>query len=299
MSLYKYRVFETVAKEESFLKAANVLNLTPSAVSHAIAKLENEFGFALFIRDRARVEITQEGEKILPIIGSILRSEDALNQEIARFNGMKTGVLRIGTLETVTRKWFPDIMRTFNQKFPEIEVKILEGTNEDIARWVKTSQVDISFISIISAEDMPEFTILPLHRDEMFCVVPREAAAENREYVTFQELQGQSVILLLENDDSDISIILRKHGIEPTQPMRMQTYDSVITMIRCGFGMGLVAGMACKLCDLSNVNVYRFEPREYRTIGLIVTNEKMPSRAVVEFKKVVDAFLAGHGLNNV
>ena len=65
MSLYGYEIFETVVEQNSFVKAAHVLNLTPSAVSHAIAKLESDIGFPLFIRNRNGVRLTGEAEKIL------------------------------------------------------------------------------------------------------------------------------------------------------------------------------------------------------------------------------------------
>ena len=68
MSLYGYEIFETVVEQNSFVKAAHVLNLTPSAVSHAIAKLESDIGFPLFIRNRNGVRLTGEAEKILPYI---------------------------------------------------------------------------------------------------------------------------------------------------------------------------------------------------------------------------------------
>ncbi len=63
MSIYGYTIFETVLEQNSFIKAASILNLTPSAVSHAIAKLERDVGFQLFIRNRNGISLTREAEK--------------------------------------------------------------------------------------------------------------------------------------------------------------------------------------------------------------------------------------------
>ena len=68
MSIYLYTIFETVAEQSSFVKAAGDLHLTPSAISHAIAKLESDVGFPLFIRSKKGVKLTAEGETLLPHI---------------------------------------------------------------------------------------------------------------------------------------------------------------------------------------------------------------------------------------
>ena len=61
MTLLSYQVFQTVVGQGSFQKAAEILNLTPSAVSHAIASMEQELGFSLFTRNKAGVDLTNYG----------------------------------------------------------------------------------------------------------------------------------------------------------------------------------------------------------------------------------------------
>lgn len=63
MNIYPWYIFSTVAEQKSFIKAASILNISQSAVSHAIAKLENECGYSLFIRNRNSIELTANGRK--------------------------------------------------------------------------------------------------------------------------------------------------------------------------------------------------------------------------------------------
>lgn len=58
MANFAYRVFSEVAKQKTFVSAANVLNVTPSAISHSISGLEEELGFALFVRNRTGIMLT-------------------------------------------------------------------------------------------------------------------------------------------------------------------------------------------------------------------------------------------------
>ena len=62
MSLFSYQIFDAVAKQESFSKAAKNMYLTPSAVSHSIASLENKLGFSLFVRSKTGIKLTNEGK---------------------------------------------------------------------------------------------------------------------------------------------------------------------------------------------------------------------------------------------
>ena len=64
MTLLSYEIFQTIIEQGSFVKAASILHLTPSAVSHSISSLESEVGFPLFIRNKNGVKLTNYGEQI-------------------------------------------------------------------------------------------------------------------------------------------------------------------------------------------------------------------------------------------
>ena len=80
MDTKKYEVFEKTVELSSLTKAAEELGLTQSGVSHIIAALEEEFGFPLLTRSRTGARLTPEGEKIMPFLRDILRSQEQLDQ---------------------------------------------------------------------------------------------------------------------------------------------------------------------------------------------------------------------------
>ena len=63
MTIYQWNVFLAVAEQKSFVRAARVLNVTQSAVSHTIAKMEEEYGYPFFIRNKNNVELTSSGSR--------------------------------------------------------------------------------------------------------------------------------------------------------------------------------------------------------------------------------------------
>ena len=72
MTLLTYQVFKTIADVGRFHKAADILGLTPSAISHAISSMENELGFSVLTRSKAGVNLTNYGEQLLPYVNAVL-----------------------------------------------------------------------------------------------------------------------------------------------------------------------------------------------------------------------------------
>ncbi len=95
MTLLTYQVFKTIADVGSFHKAADILGLTPSAISHAISSMENELGFSVLTRSKAGVNLTNYGEQLLPYVNAVLNCDESLKQEIAELNGLKQGKVKL------------------------------------------------------------------------------------------------------------------------------------------------------------------------------------------------------------
>ena len=80
MTLLSYQIFKTVAEAGSFHKAADLIGLTPSAISHAVSSMEKELGFSIFTRKKAGVTLTSYGEHLMPYVNAVLNSEESLQQ---------------------------------------------------------------------------------------------------------------------------------------------------------------------------------------------------------------------------
>ena len=128
MTLLTYQVFKTIADVGSFHKAADILGLTPSAISHAISSMENELGFSVLTRSKAGVSLTNYGEQLLPYVNAVLNCDESLKQEIAELNGLKQGKVKIGVFSSVCTSWLPEILHSFKKKYTEIDIEVFQGT---------------------------------------------------------------------------------------------------------------------------------------------------------------------------
>ena len=147
MTLLSYQVFQAVVEQGSFRKAAQVLNLTPSAVSHAVTSMEQELGFTIFTRSKSGISLTNYGETLQPYINAVLNSEESLNQAVSKLNGLQQGIVKVGCFSSVCTNWMTDIIESFQVKYPGISLEVYQGTYADVSHWIKTGIVDRGFLS--------------------------------------------------------------------------------------------------------------------------------------------------------
>lgn len=103
MTLLEYRIFHTVTQQGSFARAAQILHLTPSAISHAVSSMEESCGFSLFVRGKGGVSLTRSGEALYPVIRQVLSADEALTQTVGELKGVQRGKVRIGSVQQRVR----------------------------------------------------------------------------------------------------------------------------------------------------------------------------------------------------
>ena len=129
MTLFSYEIFDAVARQGSFNKAAQQLHLTPSAISHAIAVMEEELGFALFNRGKNGVSMTSYGASLYPSIRDVLNSDEALKQSIARLNGLEKGKVKLGVFNSVCASLLPGLLKSFAAHYKNSYLKSANQKN--------------------------------------------------------------------------------------------------------------------------------------------------------------------------
>lgn len=277
MTLLTYQVFKTVADQGSFRKAADILGLTPSAVSHAISAMEGELGFAVLNRSKNGVTLTNSGEHLLPYVNAVLNSDESLQQAIAEFNGLKRGKVKLGCFSSVCTNWLPDIMHSFQKQYPEILLEVFQGTYDDVVYWMKNGIVDLGFLSLSGAKDLP---ITPLCRDPLLCIVPKGMKRESDSpYMGIEEMRNHQFVTQRESTDADIQNFLKENSLDVQSNYHVVDDLSTVAMVANGFGICLMPKMVMK--DIPyQVDSYPVMPKAYRIIGISSLNPDFMSPAV-------------------
>ena len=120
--LKSLQAFEVAARLNSFAKAADELNLTPSAISHQIRFLEERLGLILFHRVHKGVELTEIGEKysaeLITIFAALNKATDKILEDT------KSNILTIHCVPSLAYQWLMPRLKKFNALNPEIDVRL-------------------------------------------------------------------------------------------------------------------------------------------------------------------------------
>src|SRR5882724_9234768 len=125
-SLNGLRAFEAAARHLSFTAAAAELNVTQTAISHQIRRLEEELGIALFVRQNRSLALTAEARDYLPGIRAAFNDLRLATDRLTRKDNDR--VLTVSTLASLAAKWLLPRLSTFQQAHPGIDVRITTST---------------------------------------------------------------------------------------------------------------------------------------------------------------------------
>ncbi len=265
MTLLSYQIFQTVVEQGSFQKAAEMLNLTPSAVSHAVSAMEKELGFSLFVRSKKGVVLTNYGECLLPNINAVLNSEESLKQVIGEINGLQQGTVKVGCFSSVCTNWMPEIIHSFSAEYPAINIEVYQGTYSDVSYWIKNGIVDFGFLSVSSAGDLH---IEPLYEDPLLCVVPADfEKQEPGDRMSISEMRHLTFVSQMETTDADIVNFMKDNGLNVRSGYHVVDDLSTVALVAEGFGICIMPEMVMN--DIPyKVKRYPVDPKASRIIGL-------------------------------
>lgn len=240
MNFSQLQSLVALAETGSFTEAAFAIDLTQSAVSHALAALEKELGVTLLERNRTGVvALTSIGEKVLPHVRSILASASAIEQEAKTARGLASGKVRVGSIESiVSPHLLANVLTNFQIAYPEIEVVLFEGALHEVGGWIENSVVDVGFV-IMPA---PGISNTLITTDEMCLLVPPGHHLRTRQAVTPGELREEGFVM--EKNQCTLSLMQRA-GLVPNKSkpsIRYQASDSatILAMVREGLGITLM-----------------------------------------------------------
>ncbi len=291
MTLLTYEIFRTVLDCGSFAKAADTLHLTPSAVSHSIASMEDEVGFPLFIRLHGGVRLTPSGKEIAPYIKELLSVEENLNQRIEKIKGLEAGSVKLGTVNTVCTAWIPKILKTFRKNYPHITTEIYQGSYTDVINWERNGTIDIGIISEAGNDGLP-FT--PLYRDPLVVAVPKGYMPVGTETISPEDLKDRPFVIQSDGSDEDILRVLHSFGLTVRANCRIIDDQSLMAMVECGEGVSIIPALQTESVN-AKVDFFPLFPEQYRTLGIITNTGRMPSPAAESMKDTIFSFVAGLG----
>ncbi|MGH6818199.1 MAG: LysR substrate-binding domain-containing protein [Methylovirgula sp.] len=152
------RTFAAICDSGSFTKAARAVNLTQSAVSLHVKRLEDQVGSRLIVRNAHGVGLTQQGEVLLSYARRILALREEAEHRLGRDGG---GTIRIGAPEYIDLRPLSSLFAQFSARYPSVRLQIELGIGPDIAALLDMGELDLAILS----QEIGEGDGIPLSRE--------------------------------------------------------------------------------------------------------------------------------------
>ena len=123
----RYLALHKIVELGSFTRAAEALGYTQSAMSQMMASLEDELSIKLLIRSRTGAKLTIEGAELYPYVERLVYQYWAVQEKANEIKGLETGIIRMGTLASISTHWLPELLREFRARYPGVEFVIHQG----------------------------------------------------------------------------------------------------------------------------------------------------------------------------
>ncbi len=281
METARCRAFLAAAETGSFSKAAEALSYTPSGVNQLVTALEKELGFPVFRRNTKGVTLTESGELLLPTVREFLRQEDRIFELSAEMNGLLIGSVTIASYSSIATHWLPAVIRAFQQDYPQIRIKLMEGIWQEVSKWLDDRAADIGFLSY--QEGMP-YDFIPLAEDPMLALLPKDHPLAQAGTYPLENCKYDRFIMPALGCDDDVEALFAKNGIEPNVQFTTLESLSVMSMVEQGLGMSVMNKLITekRICDIVMLPI---DPPSQITLGVAMNSKADVSPAVKMFLK--------------
>lgn len=194
MELRLLRYFLTVAKEQSFTKAAEQLHITQPTLSRQMTALEDELGITLFLRNGKRTTLTDEGILLKRCALEILNLEEKTLKELKGKEDVVEGTITIGCGEFAAVETLARICKTYKEKYPLVQITLHTATADTVYEMMKKGLVDI--VLFLEPMDTEGLDYIRIADCDHWCVGmrPDDPLAE-KELIKKEDLIGKPLIL--------------------------------------------------------------------------------------------------------
>ncbi len=260
----RYIALQKIIELGSFTKAAESLGYTQSSVSQMVASLEDELGIKVLSRSRTGVKLTIEGAKLYPFIERSIISYRSMQEKANEIKGLETGIIRVGTISSITCHWMPILIKGFQEIYPQVQFLFHQGDYTLIPEWIRTGAVDFGFITPAAT---PDLKTIPIKNGEMLAVLPKTHPLANSPSVPLKELIKEPFILLEEGSFSEPVNAFHDAGLEADIKYTIHDDYAIMTMVEAGLGVSILAELMLRRTNF-DIACLPIEPPVYRSLAI-------------------------------
>ncbi len=224
------RALTVIADSGGITRAAKRLNLSQSAVSHKMKRLEQKINRTVFVRAKGKMNLTPDGEKLLDYARHLVRLHDDACAEF--YQSDLAGELRLGITEDITAPGVAQILSNFSSSFPNVALSSRVSHTPELIRCLNAGEIDMALIEVFESEQLS--TDHALGRQEVVWLQSDD----------FVYNQDGAIPFVTYHKDCFYKAWAEQALIARGQSLRVvfecPSIDGIINAVRSGLGIGLV-----------------------------------------------------------
>lgn len=291
IELRQLRYFLAVADRLHFARAAESLHISQPSLSQQIRALEEELGVVLFERSKRHVALTPDGEALLPYARKLVALADDAEEEFAERSGLRRGHVRLGATPTLGAHLLPRVIGGFFEKYPGLELTIVEDGSDRLARELDQGVIDLALLVEDQSTHGSAFELLL--EEEIVVAVPAGHPAADGRAVRLADLKAEKFILCREGYHLRALTFsaCEEAGFTPKVAVSGTDIDTALRFVRCGIGVTLAPKIALEECaGVAGVRVG--DPPLRRRVGIAWNPHRYLSKAARAMRDYLRTALA-------
>ncbi|MHB8347499.1 MAG: LysR family transcriptional regulator [Acidiferrobacterales bacterium] len=240
ITLRQLKVFESVARNLSYTRAAAELFLSQPAVSMQVRQLERQLGVSLFERLGKRIHLTEAGREVYQYSRSVAQQLDEMETLLADLKGLHSGRLRISVASTANY-FVPNLLATFHRRYPGVTVSLDVTNRETLIGQLNDNTVDLVIMGQPPAGldvDAQVFMENPL-----VVVAPPGHLLARGKSVSLDKLQEETFLMREPGSGTRIAMerFFAERGIRLKTGMEVGSNEAIKQSVQAGLGLGLLS----------------------------------------------------------
>src|SRR5688572_26882733 len=240
MQIESLKIFCDLAETESFTRAAQINNVTQSAVSQQISSLERQFKSLLIERSKKKFRLTREGEVLYDYSKQIIQAFESLESKLQEIKNLISGTVRVSTIYSIGLHDLPPYLKKFLKTYPNVNVHVEYRRSNQVYEDVLGNADDLGLVAYPVKE--PKLEIVPLRKDKMVVIChPKHPLAKN-ENISFKDLAGQKFIAFEPDIPTRKAIdkAFKEAGVEVDTVMEFDNIETVKRAVEIDAGIAIV-----------------------------------------------------------
>lgn len=291
------QAFLAIAERGSFQRAAAQLNLSQTALSHRMKKLEQDLGLKLFLRTTRQVTLTEAGAQLLP------KAQHMVGELAVAFNDLRQmghdGQERIAVccLPTLAVHYLPALLREFHASHPTVSVRIYDNSATEICDLVRSGTAEFGLT--LASDTHPDLEVKPLMKEPFVLLCPKAHPIARKGQVDWSDLAG---VPLVRTSRQAGNRLLIDDALGPRRDQLDWRWEvlhiaTAVSMVNAGVGLTVIPRLAIDGIDMRELAALPLHnPGVTRTVGILTARDRPLSATAQAFRSTVERVVKADGV---